>query len=150
MFFEILKNLRKKFKRLYITMFKNYIIFVFLMLLVLSGTIGFMIFSIGKMVSSEDYIKDTQKFFMASKIVKSDYKKIDASKIVASKGWVEILNSNKKVIYVIGTKKDKVTSYTENELLNFMDLSYNNLKSGTSYFYSVTAFNSNGEYFIAL
>ncbi|AGY77805.1 sensor histidine kinase [Clostridium autoethanogenum] len=145
MFFEILKNLRKKFKRLYITMFKNYIIFVFLMLLVLSGTIGFMIFSIGKMVSSEDYIKDTQKFFMASKIVKSDYKKIDASKIVASKGWVEILNSNKKVIYVIGTKKDKVTSYTENELLNFMDLSYNNLKSGTSYFYSVTAFNSNGE-----
>ncbi|OAA90202.1 hypothetical protein [Clostridium ljungdahlii] len=28
----------------------------------------------------------------------------------------------------IGTKKDKVTSYTENELLNFMDLSYNNLK----------------------
>ncbi|NMM65020.1 HAMP domain-containing histidine kinase [Clostridium sp. P21] len=141
------KKLRKKFKRLYITMFKNYIVFMFLMLIVLLGSIGFVILTIGKMISSEEYVKDTQKSFMASKIVKSDYKKIDASKIIASKGWVEILDSNKKVIYVIGSKKDKITSYTEDELLNFMDLAYNNLKSDTSYFYSIAPLNSNRQKF---
>ncbi|WPC39432.1 HAMP domain-containing sensor histidine kinase [Clostridium sp. JS66] len=145
-----LNKLRKKFKRLYITMFKNYIVFMFLMLLILLGSIGFVILTIGKMVSSEEYVKDTQKFFMASKIVKSDYKKIDASKIVESKGWVEILDSNKKIIYVIGSKKDKAASYTEDELLHFMDLSYNNLKSDTSYFYSVATFNSNEQKFYCI
>ncbi|AKA68247.1 sensor histidine kinase [Clostridium scatologenes] len=147
MFFN---RLRKKFKRLYITMFKNYIVFMFLVLLVLLGSICFVIFTIGKMITSEEYVKDTQKFFMASKIVKDDYKKIDASKIIKSNGWVEILDSNKKIIYVIGTKKDKSASYTEDELLHFMDLSYNNLKSDTSYFYSVAPFNSNEKKFYCI
>jgi signal transduction histidine kinase len=97
------------------------------------------------MISSEEYVKDTQKFFMASTIVKSDYKNIVASKITPFGGWVEILDSTKKVIYVIGTKKDDKTAYSEDELLNLMSLNYNNLESDKSYFYSITRFNSNGE-----
>lgn len=145
MAFKILKNARKRFKKLYLTMFKNYIIFVFLILIVFLISIGIIILTIGKMISSEEYVKDTQRFFMASTIVKSDYKNIDASQITPFGGWVEILDSTKKVIYVIGTKKDDKTAYSEDELLNLMSLNYNNLESDKSYFYSIAHFDSNGE-----
>lgn len=143
--FKVFKNMRKKFKKLYITMFKNYITLVFLILIVFLVSIGLIIFTIGKMVLSEEYVKDTQKFFMASRIVRSDYKNIDVSEIISHGGWVEILDSNKKVIYVKGNKNDKKIVYSEDELLNFMDLNYNNLKSDKSYFYSIAPFNNNKE-----
>lgn len=143
--FKMFKNMRKKFKKLYITMFKDYITCVFLILIVFLISVGLVIFTIGKMVLSEEYVKDTQKFFMASRIVRSDYKNIDASKIISHGGWVEILDSNKKVIYVIGNKKDNKIIYSEDELLNFMDLNYNNLKNDKSYFYSIASFNTNKE-----
>lgn len=145
MTFKLFKNRRKRFKKLYLTMFKNYSIFVFLIIIIFLISIGLVILTIGKMTLSEEYVKDTQKFFMASRIVRSDYKNIDASKITSAGGWVEILDSNKKVIYVIGNKKDDKITYNEDELLNFMDLNYNNLKRDKTYFYSITSFNSEGK-----
>lgn len=145
MVFKILKNKKNRLKRLYLTMFKNYTIFVFLILIVILVSIGATILIIGKMVSSEEYIKDTQKSFMASTIVKGNYKNIDASKIISYGGWVEILDSNKKLIYVIGNKKDTKKIYSEDELLNFMNLNYNNFKNDKSYFYSIASFNNDGE-----
>lgn len=145
MAFTILKNMKKRLKKLYLTMFKNYIIFVFLMLAVFLAGIGLVIFTIGKMAFSEEYVKDTQKFFMASRIINSNYRKIDASKIITYGGWVEILDSNKKIIYVVGNKRDSRTTYSEDELLSVMDFNYNNLKSDKEYFYSVAPFTSNGE-----
>lgn len=148
---NIFKKARKKFKKLYSTMFKNYIIFVFIMIIIFLLGIALAIFTIGKMTLSEDYIKDTQKSFMASRIVKSDYKNIDAKRITSYGGWVEILDSNKNVIYVIGNKKDNKKKYSEDELLNFMNLNYNNLKNNKSYFYSITPFTiSNGKKFYCI
>lgn len=135
-----INKIRQKFKRVYLTMFKQYILFSIAMFIILSCSMGFMFYHIVKITESNEYIDEIQEFFMASKIVKKDYKSIDGSKISSMGGWIEILDSNKKLIYVIGKKKDSKKSYTEGELIYLLNESYDELNNKKEYYYSVATF----------
>ncbi|MDH6369220.1 two-component sensor histidine kinase [Paenibacillus sp. VTT E-133280] len=65
---------------------------------------------------------------------------IETKRLLRSGGWIEILGQDKKVIDVVGEKKDDVTQYTDNQLLN-------NLENGEdqAYFYSLTTRNNENE-----
>src|SRR3712207_2236166 len=95
---------------------------------------------LGKLVSSKDYISDIQKFYKASSIVKSDYKNIDAGRITSVEGWVEILDKNKNVVYVIGNKKDSKKVYTEDEILTLIEENSDKNKVDTTYLHSIDTF----------
>ncbi|MCY6371171.1 sensor histidine kinase [Clostridium ganghwense] len=135
----------EKYKKVYTTMFQHYVLFVFLIIIVFISGITFTAVSIGKMLCSNEYIGEIQQFFMASKIVKSDYKNIDASKITSVGGWVEILDSDRNVVYVIGKKKDDKKAYTEEEIYKLIDTNLDEEKNDDSYLHSITPFYTDGK-----
>jgi len=102
--------------------------------------VGLVVHDIIKTTTSEEYIGEVQNYFKASKIVKADYKNIDAAKISSLGGWVEILDSDKNLIYVIGNKKDTIKNYSEEELIYVLNESYNKLKNKEEYYYSIANF----------
>ncbi|WP_207649983.1 HAMP domain-containing sensor histidine kinase [Clostridium cavendishii] len=55
-------------------------------------------------------------------IYNKDFSKIDISILEEIGGWIEILDENKKVIYVKGEKRDKVTQYSEKDLFELTAL----------------------------
>ncbi|AYF53867.1 HAMP domain-containing histidine kinase [Clostridium botulinum C] len=133
-------GLKRQNKKVYTAMFKQYILFVFLIIIVFVSGILVTLIGIGKLVSSKDYISDIQKFYKASSIVKSDYKNIDAGEITSVGGWVEILDKNKNVIYVIGNKKDSKKVYTEDEILTLIEENSDKNKVDTTYLHSIDIF----------
>jgi len=140
MVLKAIKKVRAKFKRVYLTMFKHYFVFFIIMVMILTLGIGLIVRSIIETTSSKEYIGEVQKYFMASKIVRADYKNIDMGKIGALGGWVEILDSDKKLIYVLGNKKDEQKSYSEEDLIYLVDQSYDKLKNSGEYYCSVANF----------
>ncbi|USB34648.1 HAMP domain-containing sensor histidine kinase [Paenibacillus sp. YPG26] len=74
----------------------------------------------------------------ASLIVKADYTSIDSKAIEESGGWVEILDNQRALIYIIGNKRDKRTQYSTEEMMSMM---YSGQKG--SYLYSIAPFRSN-------
>ncbi|WP_242946977.1 hypothetical protein [Clostridium haemolyticum] len=133
-------GLKRQNKKVYTAMFKQYILFVFLIIIVFVLGILVTLIGIGKLVSSKDYISDIQKFYKASSIVKSDYKNIDAGRITSVEGWVEILDKNKNVVYVIGNKKDSKKVYTEDEILTLIEENSDKNKVDTTYLHSIDTF----------
>ncbi|MBV7272473.1 HAMP domain-containing histidine kinase [Clostridium sp. PL3] len=138
-------KIRRKSKKVYTSMFQNYLLFVFLIILVFIAGVSFPIFGIGRMITSQEYIGEMQQFYMASKIVKSDYKSIDASKITSVGGWVEILDSDRNLIHVIGKKKDDKKAYTEAEMYELMNWNLDVSKIGNENLNSITPFYSEGK-----
>ncbi|WP_392486544.1 ATP-binding protein [Haloimpatiens sp. FM7315] len=138
---KIIKNFRNKFKIVCLTMFKQYMLFSIIMCILVCFSIGFIFYCIVNMTDSEEYTRETQGYYLASKIVKKDYKNIDASKAIKVGGWVEILNSDKKLIYVIGNKKDSKKIYNEDEMINLLNESYNKVNHKQEYYCSIAIFN---------
>lgn len=138
-------KIKKKSKKIYTSMFQNYVLFVFLIILVFIAGITFPIIGIGKMITSKEYIGGMQQFFMASKIVKSDFKNIDASKINSVGGWVEILDSDRNLVHVIGKKKDDKKAYTEEEMYKLIDWNLDMSKSENENLNSISIFYSEGK-----
>ncbi|MNK08770.1 Alkaline phosphatase synthesis sensor protein PhoR [compost metagenome] len=73
----------------------------------------------------------------ASRIAKSDYTSINTKQIEESGGYVEILDNQRKVIYVKGHKQDRKTQYSAEELLSML---YSGQKG--AYLYSIAPFES--------
>lgn len=65
---------------------------------------------------SVDYV--FTKKLEISNIYAYPYENIDTSIVKSMGGWVEILDENKKVIKVLGEKKDDKTSYNEEDFFN--------------------------------
>lgn len=111
----------KKNSKIYSVIIKQYVLFAFLTIFVFIVGVTYTLFSIGKMLYDNRYFDNIDDYLEASKIVKSDYKNIDGSKITSLGGWIEILNENKNVVYVIGDKKDTDEKYTEDKFLNLLN-----------------------------
>ncbi|WP_433946312.1 HAMP domain-containing sensor histidine kinase [Paenibacillus sp. SN-8-1] len=73
----------------------------------------------------------------ASQIVKSDYTSINSTAIEESGGWIEILDNQRKVIYVRGNKQDERTRYSSEELMSML---YSGQKG--AFLYSIAPFKS--------
>lgn len=73
----------------------------------------------------------------ASLIVKADYTSINSKPIEESGGWVEILDNQRRVIYVKGNKQDQRTQYSSDELASML---YSGQKG--AYLYSIAPFQS--------
>lgn len=140
MILKRIKKVRNKFKRLYLTMIKNYILFCILMMFVLIAY-TFLINGIASKIYS--YTGSNITHYRAVRVVKSDYRKIDIKDIKSSEGWVEILNEKGRIIYVKGEKKDKIEKYSLNFLINKVD---NNYTTKKGYFYSFVAFHPYNNY----
>ncbi|AEB74785.1 sensor histidine kinase [Clostridium botulinum] len=133
-------GLKRQNKKVYTAMFKQYILFVFLIIIVFVSGILATLIGIGKLISSKDYISDVQQFYKASSIVKSNFKEINAEKITSVGGWVEILDENKSVVYVIGEKKDNKKVYTEDEMLKLIEENSDESKADSTYLHSIDTF----------
>ncbi|SHJ30503.1 Signal transduction histidine kinase [Clostridium cavendishii DSM 21758] len=148
MILKALKKFIRKFRKVYLTTLRQYVLFFIFISFILCFGVGTIVYEIVRMTTSEEYIKDSQKFFMASEIVNKDYKNIDATTIKSIGGWVEILDENKNLIYVIGNKKDTKKSYTEEEFINFLSDNRNQLKRSSDFYYSIISFdNDNKKYY---
>ena len=144
MIIKKIKRFRKKFKRLYFTMLKNYILFnvfttviMFVSAIIISILMGdFRININNKKVSNEN----NWTHYRAIRVVKSDYRKIDTKDVFKSGGWVEILNQNYKIIYVKGRKLDKIKKYSLSFIINNIDNNYMASLKKKGYVYSVVSF----------
>lgn len=58
-----------------------------------------------------------------SSMYNKDFSKINIGALKQVGGWVEVLDKNKKVIYVKGEKKDKIMQYNEKELYELISSS---------------------------
>ena len=141
-------GLKKQNKRVYTTTFKQYIIFLFFIVTIFSIGIVAIFVGIGRLIDSNEYKNDINKFYKAKGIIQNDYKHIDAKQVISIGGWVEILDSNKKVIHIIGKKKDKKMVYSEDELLFAVEKNLDMNKTNSSYLCSIEAFYySNKKYY---
>ncbi|WP_085828977.1 HAMP domain-containing sensor histidine kinase [Clostridium massiliodielmoense] len=138
-------GLKRQNKRVYTTTFKQYIIFLLLIVMIFSIGIGAIFVGIGKLIDSSEYKNDINKFYKAKVIIKGDYKNIDAKQIMSIGGWVEILNNNKDVVHIIGKKKDKKMHYSEDELLLYVEQNLDIDKIDNSYLYSIAPFHFNNK-----
>ncbi len=115
-------NMRnRKNKRIFASMVKNYMLSVFLMLLVA------LIIGVGAMMLiGKDMEAGKGPQVVASSVVREDYENIDMKDIRAISGWVEILDEDLNIIYVKGNKKDIQKQYSRDDMFAMMDVTKDN------------------------
>ncbi|MBS4538395.1 HAMP domain-containing histidine kinase [Clostridium sp. D2Q-11] len=133
---------KKTGKKLYSTLIKNYVFFSLTIVLIV--IIAFIFLG----VFMERSVQDGElPNIRATDIVQADYKKIDISDIILLGGWLEILDTDRNVVYIKGTPREYNSSYSEKEffqLLSTIDQDY-------EYFTSSTYFiGEDGKEYIAL
>ncbi len=97
---------------------KKYILFVFVLIVLLIMSVLFI------RIHIDNVEKENHPKIKPMDVVRPDYENIDIKDIAVLGGWVEILDENRKIIYVKGTKRDEKQSYTQEELLNDESLDY--------------------------
>ena len=116
------------------------ILFIVLLLANLSAT-----FIIQNML----YKNQTFNYSSLNQVYNKDFSKIDIGLIEQFGGWVEILDENKRVIYIKGKKKDNIMEYNERQL--FATISSDQGTSANSYCGDLTMVEGkNGEPYILL
>jgi len=115
-----------KSKRMATQLFKNYIIFLIILIGIFILTLGALLFYFS--VNFEDATKDNTT---AQYIVKQSYKDIKALNFIKYKGYVEVLDKNLVIVMQNGSKHEVGFKYT---VKYYQDMITNNLKDG--YFYS--------------
>lgn len=60
---------------------------------------------------------------------------VESMRLLNSGGWLEVLDSNKRVIKVVGEKKDEIDQYTEQDLFKGLEN-----RSSQAYYYSLTEY----------
>lgn len=65
---------------------------------------------------------------------------VESKRLLRSGGWLEVLDSEKRVIKIVGEKKDTLTQYSENELLVGLEN-----REGQTYYYSLTTYTKHNE-----
>lgn len=98
------------------TLTKNYAIAGFGMLGIIILSIVFMVFrfSLYYAGTGEENLSKTE----AKDIFAEDYNKMNTQYLESIGGWVEILDDQYKVIFTKGSKKDNITQYDKNDLIN--------------------------------
>lgn len=66
------------------------------------------------------YKNQSLSYSNLSTIYNNDFNKINIDFIEKAGGWAEVLDENKRVIFIKGEKKDNIVQYTETELLEIV------------------------------
>lgn len=98
------------------TLTRNYAIAAFGMLGIIILSIVFMLFRLSLYFNGID--KDNLPKLSARDIFAEDFNKMNTKDLEKEGGWVEVLDDQYKVIFTKGKKKDSVTQYDRNELIN--------------------------------
>jgi len=111
------------------TLTRNYAIAAFGMLGIVIVSIIFLVFRISLYYSGtgEENSRKTE----AKDIFTEDYDKMNTRNLEGMGGWVEILDDQYKVIFTKGNKKDNITQYDKNDLINSFEKKVN--PKGTAY-----------------
>lgn len=109
-----------KSKGIFSSLVIRYIVFVLIFIVSVVLTVVFIYFRISVSASNGQVPKLT-----TIDIVRADYENIDVKDIENLSGWVEILDENMKVIFVLGNKSDDKTFYTEQDLINTLNMDSN-------------------------
>ncbi|WP_232699718.1 sensor histidine kinase [Brevibacillus daliensis] len=119
-----------KSKKIHSTLLWNYSIFIFFISTILILTLGYLLYEIDKHLD-----QGLSPVFKAKDIVQSDYTAIAIDSIAKHGGWVEIVNEQNQVVYVIGNKQDDIQVYSSNDLYENLDYS-----DEQPFFYSIAPF----------
>ena len=111
----------KKSEGIFISLVKKYVLFVLLVIFSIILTLVFTLYEIN--VSGE---KGMVPKVSPSDIVKSDYKNIYVKDLEGINGWVEILDEDMKVIYTKGQKKDNFYKYSNEDIINLLNMDSKN------------------------
>lgn len=115
-----------KSKNMATQLFKNYILFIIILILIFIITMGALMF-----YSSINYVDPSLQNATAQYIIKQSYKDINATNFIKHKGYVEVLDKNLVIVMQNGSKHEVGFKYTQKY---YKDMITNNLKDG--YFYS--------------
>jgi signal transduction histidine kinase len=98
------------------TLTRNYAIAAFGMLGIVIISIIFLVFRLSLYYAGtgEENLSKTE----AKDIFAEDYNKMNTQYLETVGGWVEILDDKYKVIFTKGNKKDNITQYDKNDLIN--------------------------------
>ncbi|MCX7922583.1 MAG: HAMP domain-containing histidine kinase [Clostridia bacterium] len=130
-----------KTKKIIRMLIKNYIIFVILVVLICVASFVFMAIQMEKSVKEGQFPR-----IVAGMIVREDYESIDSSQVEEMDGWVEILDSDNRVIHVKGTKKTSTYKYTSEDIYDIVGF-YGN----SAFIYTAKAFKAkDGKWYTCL
>jgi signal transduction histidine kinase len=115
-----------KSKKMATQLFKNYILFLVILVGIFLLTIGALLFYLSINYKDSPTVNTT-----AEHIIKQDYKEINVSDIIKYKGYVEVLDKDLVIVMGNGSKRKVGYKYP---LQYFHDMVTNNLKDG--YYYS--------------
>jgi signal transduction histidine kinase len=105
-----------KQKRYKSTLTRNYAIAAFGMFGIVAISIIFLSFRISLYSSGTG--EENSRKTTAKDIFTEDYNKMNTRYLEGMGGWVEILDDQYKVIFTKGNKKDNITQYDKNDLIN--------------------------------
>lgn len=109
--------MKNKRESIFSELIKKYIAFVLAEIAALVLISAFTSFQISSSAENGKLPKLT-----AADIVNRDYKNMNISDIKKLKGWVEIVDENMKVIYIAGDKKDDYYSYSQQDIINVLNM----------------------------
>ncbi|MBU3129127.1 HAMP domain-containing sensor histidine kinase [Clostridium tagluense] len=115
-----------KSKKMETQLFKNYILFLIILIAIFLLTMGSLLFYF-----SINYMGATRDNTKALYIIKENYKDINVSNFIKYKGYVEVLDKNLVIVMENGSKHKIGFKYSQKY---YKDMITNNLKDG--YFYT--------------
>lgn len=113
----------KKDKSIFASLVKKYIVFVLLTIISIILTVIY----IGLQINASEKKGDAPKI-TSGDVARSDYTHINTKDIEQLNGWVEILDENMNVIYTKGNKKDDYHKYSEQDIINMLNVADSHYK----------------------
>ncbi|NOH17091.1 HAMP domain-containing histidine kinase [Clostridium cochlearium] len=92
-------------------------------------------------------LSEDKSKLLAENIMVDDYKKIDASEVLKVEGWIEIIDSDLKVINVKGEQKNKRNCYTKKEFYKLIKDNSDGLFENKNYIANIE-YNENKDFFL--
>lgn len=94
-------------------------------------------------------LSEEKSKLLAENIMIDDYKNIDASEILKVEGWVEVVDSNFKVVKVKGKQKNKRKFYTKKEFYKLLEENSDGLFESKDYIINID-YNENKDTFLVV
>ncbi|RXI46506.1 sensor histidine kinase [Clostridium tetani] len=145
-----MKTRMKNKKKISNLLLRNYIISNIMMFITL---IIFFIITIIMWITLflpiNNLLSEEKSKLLAENIMADDYKKIDASEVLKVEGWVEVVDSNFKVVKVKGEQKNKRNFYTKKEFYKLVKENNDGLFENKNYIINID-YNENKDFFLVV
>ncbi len=110
-------------RNLHVTLIKNYVVFVIIMLAAAMLSLVFLGLSLASSMEGE-----AAPLLTADMVARPDYEQTDISDIALTGGWVEIIDEDNRVIFVKGDKKTADYTYSSSRLYEMLSYHGNDLE----------------------